>query len=157
MTDDTMAQDSFEPGADLDTPATETDPLAALTTENAELKDRLLRLAADMENLRKRMAREIEDTRTSAITKFARDLLTAPDSAQSSRSSRRATRSATGCCVLRWSASPRAAPALPWAKRISTRTPEERLPHPAPHRPFREMAAGAARRRPGEACLTRRL
>ena len=80
MTDDTMAQDSFEPGPDLDTPATETDPLAALTTENAELKDRLLRLAAEMDNLRKRMAREIEDTRTYAITKFARDMLTATDS-----------------------------------------------------------------------------
>ena len=54
--------------------------MAVLTTENAELKDRLLRLAAEMENLRKRMAREIEDTRTYAITKFARDMLTATDS-----------------------------------------------------------------------------
>ena len=33
-----------------------------------------------MENLRKRMAREIDDTRTYAITKFARDMLTATDS-----------------------------------------------------------------------------
>ena len=80
MTDDTMAQDGFEPRPDLETPAPEADPVAALTTENAELKDRLLRLAAEMENLRKRMAREIEDTRTYAITKFARDMLTATDS-----------------------------------------------------------------------------
>ena len=80
MTDDTMAQDGFEPRPDLETPAVETDPVAALTTENAELKDRLLRLAAEMENLRKRMAREVEDTRTYAITKFARDMLTATDS-----------------------------------------------------------------------------
>ena len=80
MTDDTMAQDGFEPRPDLETPAPEADPVAVLTTENAELKDRLLRLAAEMENLRKRMAREIEDTRTYAITKFARDMLTATDS-----------------------------------------------------------------------------
>ncbi len=80
MSDDTMAQDGFEPRPEIETPEAETDPVAALTTENAELKDRLLRLAAEMENLRKRMAREIEDTRSYAITKFARDMLTATDS-----------------------------------------------------------------------------
>ena len=80
MSDDTMAQDGFEPRPEIETPASETDPAAALAQENAELKDRLLRLAAEMENLRKRMAREIEDTRTYAITKFARDMLTATDS-----------------------------------------------------------------------------
>jgi molecular chaperone GrpE len=52
----------------------------ALAAENAELKDRVLRLAADMENLRKRMDREIADTRAYAITKFARDMLSATDS-----------------------------------------------------------------------------
>jgi len=80
MSDDTMAQDGFEPRPEIDTPAPDTDPVEALHKENAELKDRLLRLAAEMENLRKRMAREIEDTRTYAITKFARDMLTATDS-----------------------------------------------------------------------------
>jgi molecular chaperone GrpE len=80
MSDDTMAQDGFEPRPEIDTPAPDTDPDEALQKENAELKDRLLRLAAEMENLRKRMAREIEDTRTYAITKFARDMLTATDS-----------------------------------------------------------------------------
>ena len=82
MSDDTMAQDGFEPRPELETSDTapETDPVAALQAENAELKDRLLRLAAEMENLRKRMAREIDDTRSYAITKFARDMLTATDS-----------------------------------------------------------------------------
>jgi molecular chaperone GrpE len=80
MSDDTMAQDGFEPRPDIDTPAESTDPVEALAKENAELKDRVLRLAAEMENLRKRMAREIEDTRAYAITKFARDMLTATDS-----------------------------------------------------------------------------
>jgi molecular chaperone GrpE len=79
MSDDTMAQDGFEPRPEIETPA-EADPVEALGKENAELKDRLLRLAAEMENLRKRMTREIEDTRTYAITKFARDMLTATDS-----------------------------------------------------------------------------
>ena len=80
MSDDTMAQDGFEPRPDIETPADSTDPGEALAKENAELKDRVLRLAAEMENLRKRMAREVEDTRAYAITKFARDMLTATDS-----------------------------------------------------------------------------
>ena len=75
-----MAQDGFEPRPDIETPADSTDPVEALAKENAELKDRVLRLAAEMENLRKRMAREVEDTRAYAITKFARDMLTATDS-----------------------------------------------------------------------------
>ncbi len=78
MSDDTMAQDGFEPRPETETP--QADPVAALQTENADLKDRLLRLAAEMENLRKRMAREVDDTRSYAITKFARDMLTATDS-----------------------------------------------------------------------------
>lgn len=80
MSDDTMAQDGFEPRPEIETPAPETDPVEALSRENADLKDRLLRLAAEMENLRKRMAREVEDTRAYAITRFARDMLTATDS-----------------------------------------------------------------------------
>ena len=80
MSDDTMAQGGFEPRPEIETPAPEADPVEALTKENADLKDRLLRLAAEMDNLRKRMAREIEDTRAYAITKFARDMLTATDS-----------------------------------------------------------------------------
>ena len=79
MSDDTMAQDGFEPRPELETPA-EADPIETLAAENADLKDRLLRLAAEMDNLRKRMEREIADTRSYAITKFARDMLTATDS-----------------------------------------------------------------------------
>jgi molecular chaperone GrpE len=84
MSDDTMAQDGFEPRAEAEKTAeeakVESEIVEALAAENAELKDRLLRLAAEMENLRKRMAREIDDTRAYAITKFARDMLTATDS-----------------------------------------------------------------------------
>ena len=56
------------------------DPIEELTRKNAELTDRLLRLAAEMENLRKRNERDLADTRAYAITGFARDMLTATDS-----------------------------------------------------------------------------
>ncbi|MEO6394518.1 MAG: nucleotide exchange factor GrpE [Devosia sp.] len=84
MSDDTMEMDGFEPRPETEKTAeeaaTEAQIVEALATENADLKDRLLRLAAEMENLRKRMAREVDDTRSYAITKFARDMLTATDS-----------------------------------------------------------------------------
>jgi molecular chaperone GrpE len=65
---------------DAATDAAEADPVETLRTENAELRDRLLRTVADMENLRKRTEREIGDTRSYAIAGFARDMLTATDS-----------------------------------------------------------------------------
>src|SRR3569623_1811637 len=84
MSDDTMAQDGFEPRPEADKSAEEAKVEAgvveALAAENADLMDRLLRLAAESENLRKRMAREIEDSRSYASAKFARDMLTATDS-----------------------------------------------------------------------------
>jgi len=56
-------------GADLD----------ALLVENAEMRDRLLRTMADMENLRRRTEREKTDTARYAISNFARDVLTVGD------------------------------------------------------------------------------
>jgi molecular chaperone GrpE len=56
-----------------------TDPIAALEAEKADLKDKLLRLMADMENLRRRTAREIADARTYGVTNFARDMLNVAD------------------------------------------------------------------------------
>ena len=55
------------------------DPLEALEAEKAELKDKLLRLTADMENLRRRTEREKQDMAKYAITAFARDLLSLDD------------------------------------------------------------------------------
>ncbi len=52
---------------------------AALRAENAELKDRVLRVVAEMENLRKRTVREVSDARAYAIADFARDMLSATD------------------------------------------------------------------------------
>lgn len=53
--------------------------LAAAQAEIAELKDRLLRNAAEGENLRKRLEREKEDAAKYAAGKFARDVLTVAD------------------------------------------------------------------------------
>ena len=50
-----------------------------LMKENEELKDRALRVAADMENLRRRTARDVQDARTYAVTNFARDMLSVSD------------------------------------------------------------------------------
>jgi molecular chaperone GrpE len=53
--------------------------IASLKDEVAASKDRLLRLAADMENLRKRTEREKAEATLYAATNFARDLLTVSD------------------------------------------------------------------------------
>lgn len=53
--------------------------LVRLMKENEELKDRALRLAAEMENLRRRTARDVVDARTYAVTNFARDMLIVSD------------------------------------------------------------------------------
>jgi molecular chaperone GrpE len=55
------------------------DELARLKADNAELKDRALRVLAEMENLRKRTEREVADSRAYAVTTFARDLLSVAD------------------------------------------------------------------------------
>ena len=59
---------------------TEDDQLHALINETADLKERLLRTMADMENLRKRSEREKAEASLYAATSFARDLLSVADS-----------------------------------------------------------------------------
>jgi molecular chaperone GrpE len=53
------------------------DPFAQ--QEAAELKDKLLRTLAEMENLRKRTEREVADSRLYGVTSFARDILNVAD------------------------------------------------------------------------------
>ena len=53
--------------------------LVRLLKENEELKDRALRAAAEMENLRRRTARDVHDARSYAIAAFARDMLSVSD------------------------------------------------------------------------------
>ena len=54
-------------------------PSTALEREHAEMKDRLLRTLAEMENLRKRTEREVADARLYGATSFARDILSVAD------------------------------------------------------------------------------
>ena len=53
--------------------------LVKLLKENEELKDRALRAAAEMENLRRRTTRDVHDARSYAIANFARDMLSVSD------------------------------------------------------------------------------
>jgi len=59
--------------------APQDDPVAVLEAEKADLKDKLLRVMADMENLRRRTEREMADARTYAVANFARDMLNVAD------------------------------------------------------------------------------
>jgi molecular chaperone GrpE len=54
----------------------------ALAREAADARDRMLRTLAEMENLRKRTAREVSDARTYGISGFARDVLDIADNLQ---------------------------------------------------------------------------
>jgi molecular chaperone GrpE len=56
--------------------------IAELETANAELNDRVLRLAAEVENTRRRGEREKADASRYAIASFARDLLAVADTFQ---------------------------------------------------------------------------
>ena len=93
-TEDTPAKEAGENGASPEHEATENDApepkeaaasgwgkgdAEALREENAQLKDRLLRAAAEMENLRRRTERDKSDTAKFAISNFARDVLTIAD------------------------------------------------------------------------------
>ncbi len=53
--------------------------VVALQNEVAELKDRILRERAEMENLRRRTEKEKADANAYGITKFARDMLSVVD------------------------------------------------------------------------------
>jgi molecular chaperone GrpE len=61
-------------------PAAAPKPSTSLDRELADMKDRLLRTLAEMENLRKRTEREVADARMYGISAFARDVLTVADS-----------------------------------------------------------------------------
>jgi molecular chaperone GrpE len=53
--------------------------VTALDAEKAELKDKLLRTLADMENLRRRTEKDMADAKAYAMTGFARDMVGAAD------------------------------------------------------------------------------
>jgi molecular chaperone GrpE len=79
MTDQTAraegAADPPEAASSTNEPAAQ----AASAALAAELKDKLLRTLAEMENLRKRTEREVTDARLYGVASFARDMLAVAD------------------------------------------------------------------------------
>lgn len=74
---DEARQDAEQPSAS-DTPD-ELKSYEELVEENTALKSRLLRAMADVENMRRRTEREVQDARSFGISNFARDLLSVAD------------------------------------------------------------------------------
>jgi molecular chaperone GrpE len=79
MTDET-AQPPYDDNAAEQAPADT--PLAAAGREIADLRDKVLRTLAEMENLRRRTEREVADARVYGIASFARDVLGIADNMQ---------------------------------------------------------------------------
>jgi molecular chaperone GrpE len=72
----TAARDASEAGADE---AQEPSELELVTAERDALKDKYLRLAAEMDNLRRRTARDVRDAKAYSVSNFARDMLAVSD------------------------------------------------------------------------------
>jgi molecular chaperone GrpE len=62
-----------------DTRGPPADPVELLAREADDLKDKLLRTLAEMENLRRRTEREVAESRIYGVATFARDVLTVAD------------------------------------------------------------------------------
>jgi len=67
------------PSSDADTAPSEAEVIDLLNADIADLKDRLLRAAAEMENMRRRFERDMADARQYAVTGFAREVLSIGD------------------------------------------------------------------------------
>jgi molecular chaperone GrpE len=74
---DTVQQDSANENGG--TQPTVEEQLAQAQAEAAEYRDKWLRAAAEVENMRRRAERDVEETRKYAIAGFARDLLNVAD------------------------------------------------------------------------------
>jgi molecular chaperone GrpE len=80
MTEQTArAEDAAAPEEAATSAPTPAEPEGEPAALAAELKDKLLRALAEMENLRKRTAREVADARLYGIASFARDMLGVAD------------------------------------------------------------------------------
>ncbi len=81
-TSETEVPEGVAPAADeaQAEPSTSADPLSELQAKADEHWDRYLRAAAELENVRKRASRDVENARKFALERFARDLLEVRDS-----------------------------------------------------------------------------
>ncbi len=78
MNDETKRPDEAAEPASAEA-ANENDAAAALEKQIAELRDRYLRAAAEVENVRKRAEREAADARAYGVAAFAREVLNIAD------------------------------------------------------------------------------
>lgn len=76
--EDAVAETEAVPVAPEPQPV-QANPLADARREAAEFKDKLLRTLAEMENLRRRTEREVNDARVYGVAGFARDVLAVAD------------------------------------------------------------------------------
>ena len=85
MNDANAERDAESPGPEGETARSEPGDrdagavIEALNAENGQLKDRVLRTLAEMENLRRRTEREVSDAKAYGVSSFARDMLTVVD------------------------------------------------------------------------------
>jgi molecular chaperone GrpE len=80
MADETAPENTAAKAAGDKTPEPSTGfSIDGLMNEVSEMKDKVLRTLAEMENLRRRTEREIADARTYSVANFARDMLTVAD------------------------------------------------------------------------------
>lgn len=73
------AASAFVDNAQDEAEQQEPDPVEVLRAESNEMRDRFLRLAAEMDNLRRRTERDVKDAKAYAVTAFARDMLAVSD------------------------------------------------------------------------------
>jgi molecular chaperone GrpE len=78
--DDVAQAAAAESGLPEESPVeSDADTIARLEIEKADLTDRLLRVVAEMDNLRKRTEREVTDARKFSLARFAGDMLSVSD------------------------------------------------------------------------------
>ena len=75
-TADAPPPEGADPAADTPTPEAQ---IAQLTAERDDMRDRWLRAEAEMQNIRTRAKRDVDDTRQYAVQKFAADVVEAAE------------------------------------------------------------------------------
>ena len=85
MTDDAAPAEDQDQSIEGGEPEAAEDPTEALRADIAQLREQMLRVAADAENVKRRAERDANDARAYAIQKFATDLLGVADNLQRAR------------------------------------------------------------------------
>jgi molecular chaperone GrpE len=98
-TDDGQGDDSPDIGAAP--PATPEDRIAALQAERDEIKDRMLRIAADFENSKKRARKELTDGEARVRETVLKDILDVVDNLERATAAYSETAAVDGAAILK--------------------------------------------------------